>query len=112
MKPAEKRDWAIFIVCLTNLLLLLTLLFTGCGQEQAAPQPIIVNVTAPETETPAVTETPVIAEAADEPPAVEVEEPPAVEEAADPEVVRLASLRQKPCGRRIGILERRHARER
>lgn len=66
MKPAEKRDWAIFIVCLTNLLLLLTLLLlSGCGQEQEAPQPIIVNVTVPETPAMEVAEPAVVAEPAE-----------------------------------------------
>lgn len=98
MKPAEKRDWAIFIVCLTNLLLLLTLLLlSGCGQEQEAPQPIIVNVTVPETPAMEVAEPAVVAEPAEEPPAVE--DAPAVAEPAedpaeDPEVIGLLAIGQ------------------
>ena len=94
MKATETWQRAIFILTLANFLLLLGILLTGCGQEQEAPQPIIVNVTAPETATepPAVTEIPVVAE----PPAVAVEEAPAVEEPEeDPEVAGL--LEDTPC---------------
>lgn len=98
MTPKLKRTLTAVLCILSNLLIVLAMVLamSGCAQEQEAPQPIIVNVTAPEPETPAEpAEPPVVAEPEPElePAPDAVEEAPAVEEPAeDPEVLGILAF--------------------
>ena len=107
MKATDTWLAAIFIMLFACFICLLGILLTGCGQDQEAPQPIIVNVTAPEAEAePAATTaekvvavTDAAAEAVaerEEDPVVEEKAPAEVEDepAEAPEVIGLLALAQ------------------